>query len=166
MLGRRLLIVVSAGMLWVSCEAGASAPPSRAGQAVRSLVGTYRCVDHDSTGQTWKFTSINDMFGAWLRVHAVHPPQNGAAADTATVFVGYDNSDRRWNIVSVDADGSYYTRSSRSGAFDGSRWQDDYPRDGGRAVVRTFGSSRYSFDFTLPTTKGAAVESHVVCTRA
>jgi hypothetical protein len=165
MLTSRPVALVSSGVFWITCGAVASAAPPTAGQAVHLLVGTYQCVDRESTGQTWRFTSVNDMFGAWLRVHAVHPPQNGASADTTTVFVGYDGSNKRWNIIGVDADGSYYTRSSRSAAFDGSRWQDDYPSDGGRAVVRTFGSVRYTFDFTLPTAKDASVKSHVVCTR-
>ena len=164
MLSKRLLFVVSSGVLCIPCSAGAS-PASTAAQAVHSLVGTYHCVNRPSTGPTWKFTSVNDAFGAWLRVRATYPPQNGAAADISTVFVGYDSSNKRWNIVSVDLDGSYYTRSSRSAAFDGSRWQDVYPADGGKAVIRTFGSARYTFDFVLPAAKGSSVKAHVVCTR-
>jgi hypothetical protein len=165
MFSKRLVVVVSSGILWATCGAIASAASPTPGQAVQLLAGTYQCVDRESTGRTWKFTSVNDTFGTWLRVHATYPPQNGSAADKKTVFVGYDSSDKRWNIVGVDVDGSYYTRSSRSSTFDGSRWTDDYPGDGGKAVVRTFGSARYTFDFTLPTAKGSSVESHVVCTR-
>ena len=166
MLSKRLLLVVSCGMVGMTGGASAALAPSTAGQAVHLLVGTYHCVNHQSTGQTWRFTAINDVFGAWLRLHVTYPPQNGIAGDTATTFVGYDPGEKRWNIVGVDVDGSYFTRSSHSAAFNGSQWQDEYPQDGGRAVVRTFGSSRYTFDLTMPTAKGAPIQSHVVCTHA
>lgn len=164
MLSKRLLFVVSAGMLGFACGAGATPASSSAGQAVHLLVGTYNCVNRESTGQTWRFTSVNDVFGAWVRVHVTYPPQNGISGAVVTTFVGYDRGEKRWNIVGVDIDGSYFTRSSRSAAFNGSQWQDEYPQDGGRAVVRTFGSSRYTFDLTMPSAKGAPMESHVTCT--
>jgi hypothetical protein len=166
MLSERLLLAVSAAVFCITCSAAAAPGATTAALPVHSLVGTYHCVDRESTGRKWKFTSVNDAFGTWLRVHATYPPQNGAASDTKTVFVGYDSSDKRWNIIGVDVDGSYYTRSSRSAAFDGSQWQDDHPRDGGKAIVRTFGSARYTFDFSLPTANGSSVRSYVVCTRA
>lgn len=166
MLSKRVLIVVSAGMLGFTCGAGATPASSSAGQAVHLLVGTYNCVNRQSTGQKWRFTSVNDVFGAWLRVHVTYPPQNGTTGDVATTFVGYDPGEKRWNIVGVDADGSYFTRSSHSAAFNGSQWQDEHPQDGGRAVVRTFGSSRYTFALTMPSAKGAPIESHVTCTHA
>lgn len=165
MLSKRLVVVASSGVLWLTCGAGVSAAPATAEQAVHSLVGTYQCVNRQSSGQIWKFTSVNDAFGAWLHVHATYPRQQGLAADTATVFIGYDIGSKRWNIVSVNADGSYYTRSSSSAVLDGSQWKDDYPGDGGRAVLRTFGAARYTFDFTLPVAKGPATTAHVVCTR-
>lgn len=164
-MSKRLLLILSSGVLCIMSRAGAAPGASTAGKAVHVLVGTYHCMDHQSTGQTWRFTSVNDAFGAWLRVHVTYPPQNGAAGDKATTFVGYDPGAKRWNIVGVDVDGSYFARSSRSPAFDGSQWQDEYPRDGGKAVVRTFGSSRYTFDLTIPAAKGSPLRSHVVCTR-
>lgn len=164
MLTKRLVFAVLSGVVCVTC--GATPSPLTAEQEVHSLVGTYQCVNRESTGHTWRFTSVNDVFGAWLRVHVTYPPQSGmAAGDTGIVFVGYDRGDKRWNIVSMDADGSYYTRSSRSEHFDGSQWEDDYPRDGAKAVVRTFGPARYTFDLTLPAKKGPSIQTHVVCKR-
>ncbi|HEV2441627.1 MAG TPA: hypothetical protein VGT07_03825 [Steroidobacteraceae bacterium] len=165
MLSKPTLFAVLSGFVLVTCGATAAAAPLTPEQEVHSLVGTYQCVNRESTGHTWRFTSVNDVFGAWLRVHVTYPPQKGMAGDTGIVFVGYDRSDKRWNIISMDADGSYYTRSSHSEHFDGSRWEDDYPRDGAKAVIRTPGPTRYTFDLTLPAKKGPAIESHVVCTR-
>jgi hypothetical protein len=165
MLSERLLLAVSSAVFCITSSAAAAPASSTAELPVHSLVGTYQCVDRESTGREWKFTSVNDAFGAWLRVHATYAPQNGAAGDAKTVFLGYDGSNKRWNIIGVDVGGSYYTRSSRSAALDGSQWNDDYPPDGGQAVIRTFGSARYTFDFTLPAAKGSSVKSRVVCTR-
>jgi hypothetical protein len=130
-------------------------------QQVYQLVGTHACVNHESTGTVWRFTSVNEPFGAWLRASATFAPQNGQAAQTAVTFIGYDSDAKQWNIVSVSHDGSYYTRASTSRDLNGSRWTDAYPADGAKAIIRIPSATVYTFDLTTP--QGA--HSHVVCTR-
>jgi hypothetical protein len=74
--------------------------------------------------------------------------------------LGFDAATKRWNIVSMSSDGSYYTRYSVSQALDGSRWRDGYPDDGGRAVITTPNPLQYVFDFT---SRGS--HSRTTCTR-
>jgi len=105
------------------------------------------------------------MWGAWLRADTAFAPQNGQPKDVAQTFVGFDSGTKRWNIVSIDADGSYYTRYSGSRAFNGSHWVDGYPADGGSAVIGTPNPRQYTFDFTGRPAKGHQDVSHTVCTR-
>lgn len=105
------------------------------------------------------------MWGAWLRADTTFAPQNGQPKDVAQTFVGFDSAAKRWNIVSIDADGSYYTRYSTSREFDGSHWADGYPADGGRAVIGTPNPRQYTFDFTGRPSNGRTDVSHTVCTR-
>lgn len=166
MMSNRLLIIVLSAVVCVTFGSEPSRAASAAEQEVHALVGTYQCVNRDSAGHVWKFTSVNDAFGAWLRVRVTYPPQKDlAAGDMLIAFVGYDPGSKRWNIVGTDIDGSYYTRSSRSVHFDGSQWKDDYPPDGGKAVARNSGSTRYTFDLTMPAKRGPAMQFRVVCTR-
>jgi len=134
-------------------------------QGVRAIVGTYDCITHDSSGKTWRFRSVNTMWGAWLRAATTFAPQNGRPKDVGQTFVGFDSSAKRWNIVSLDADGSYYTRYSGSRAFTGSGWVDGYPADGGKAVIGMPSPRQYAFDFTGPGTNGHPDISHTICTR-
>jgi hypothetical protein len=113
-----------------------------------SLVGTYSCVTRDTDHTTWRFTTVNAPFGAWLRLYATFAPQNGAPARTAFTYLGYDPSNKRWNIVSMSSGGSYYTRYSTSGDLNGSRWVDGYPADGGKAVIAIPSATEYTFTFS------------------
>lgn len=129
-------------------------------QQVHSLVGTYACVNRESTGTVWRFTSINEPYGAWLRASSTFAAQNGQPAQTAVTFVGYDAQAKQWNIVSISNDGSYYTRASTSRVLNGSRWTDAYPADGAKAIITIPSAGTYTFDLTTP----QGVRSHVVCT--
>jgi hypothetical protein len=143
--------------LLLACEIGAapSVPP---------ILGSYACVTHDGA-QTWHFTSTNTAWGAWLRAATVFAPQNGAPRQTAVTFVGFDGDAKRWNIVSLNALGSYYTRSSSSRDFNGSRWTDAYPADGATATIGVSPAGDYSFDLKTPKSNGTASWSHTRCTR-
>jgi hypothetical protein len=136
----------------------AAMPPA---QQARQLVGTYACINHESSGTVWRFTTVNEPFGAWLRASSNFAPQNGQPAQTAVTYVGYDPGSKQWNIVSVSNGGSYYTRASTSRDLNGSRWTDAYPADGAKAIIRIPSPTEYTFDLTTP--QGAG--SHVVCTR-
>lgn len=136
-----------------------------AGQGVGALVGTYTCVTHDSSGKIWHFTSVNTMWGAWVRADTTFAPQNGQPADVAQTFVGFDSGAKRWNIVSIDTDGSYYTRYSLSRSFKDSKWIDGYPADGGKAIIGLPDLRHYTFDLTTPERNGRAAVSRTVCTR-
>ena len=104
------------------------------------------------------------MWGAWLRADTTFAPQNGQPKDVAQTFVGFDAAAKRWNIVSIDADGSYYTRYSSSRDFNGSHWVDGYPADGGKAVIGV-SPHMYTFDFTGRPTNGKVDISHTACMR-
>lgn len=134
-------------------------------EEVHSLAGRFECITKDSQNQIWRVSTVNKPYGAWLRLDARYPAQNGQPAGTAITLVGFDNSEKRWNIVSVDGDGTYYTRYSTSHHFDGSQWVDGFPADGGRAVVRITSSAEYTFDLTTPTGSGKTSRSHTVCMR-
>jgi hypothetical protein len=103
-------------------------------QEVHSLSDRFECITRDSQSQTWRLLTVNKPFGAWLRLDAMYPAQHGQPAGSAITLVGFDKSTKRWNIVSVDGDGTYYTRYSTSRDFNGSRWIDGDPADGGRAI--------------------------------
>lgn len=133
-------------------------------QSAHEIVGTYHCVTRETGHPTWHFTSTNTAWGAWMRADATFPPQNGAPADKASTFVGFDRTAKRWSIVSLDLDGSYYTRHSTSPTFDGSRWTDNFPADGGTAIIRVSNSRDYTFDFTGRSGPRSDV-SHTTCTR-
>ena len=145
--------------IFALCTAAVGAQP-----APPPIAGTYQCVNHETGGTVWRFTSNNTIYGPWLVAHSTFVAQNGQPAQTGVTYVGYDSDAKRWNIVSVSSTGSYYTRSSRSPDVNGSRWIDDYPNDGARAVIRIYGAQKYTFDLVAPQNKGLAVESHVVCT--
>jgi hypothetical protein len=140
--------------------AWASPTPQR---GIQSIAGSYNCTTQDGH-HTWHFHSVNAVWGAWLRLDTTYSPQNGAPADIAQTFVGFDNGAKRWNIVSIHQPGSYYTRHSESRKINGSRWIDDYPADGGRATLNISGSG-YRFDLTTPNGDRSA-HVQVTCTRA
>jgi hypothetical protein len=125
-----------------------------------SLIGTYSCVTRSTDHTTWRFTTVNAPFGAWLRLYATFAPQNGAPAQTNFTYLGYDQTSKRWNIVSMRSSGSYYTRFSTSRELNGSRWVDGYPADGGTAVITIPSPSQYLFAFTT-----AEDRSLTTCTR-
>lgn len=130
-------------------------------QEVYGLIGTYSCINHESTGTVWRFTSVNEPYGAWMRASSTFAAQNGQPAQTAVTFVGYDAQAKQWNIVSVSDNGTYYTRASTSRELNGSRWTDAYPADGAKAIIRMPSATEYTFDLTTP----QGVRSNVVCTR-
>ncbi len=69
------------------------------------------------------------------------PAENGQRAQMAVTFVGFDPDAKRWNIAVVNDGGSCYTRYGSSPDFNGSRWVDGYPADGGQAIT-TLGSGK------------------------
>ncbi len=139
---------------------GAKTPPGLA-----AIVGTFDCVTHGSDGVVWHFHSVNHAWGSWVRADTTFAPQNGQPADTASTFVGFDAAAKRWNIISIDTDGSYYTRYSTSRAFDGSHWVDGYPADGAKAHIRAQGGRQYVFELISPGQDGHGQTSTTTCTR-
>lgn len=145
------------------CSVAAPASPA---SALGKMVGTFNCLTKGSDGRTWHFHSVNQMWSArWMRADTTFAPQNGQPKDTASTYVGYDSLAKRWNIVSVDTAGTYFTRYSFSPTIDRSRWSDGYPPDTTKAVLRVAGTPGYVFDTTTPAAKGPANWSHTVCTR-
>lgn len=137
---------------------------AEAAPGLPSMLGTYQCINHEGA-TVWRFTSSNTIYGSWILVHASFAPQNGQPAQRALTFVGFDPDSKRWNIISIDSGGSYYTRYSASPDVNGSHWVDGDPADGARSVLRIKGPHQYTFDLTLPGERGTSTISHVVCTR-
>jgi hypothetical protein len=106
------------------------------------------------------------MWGAWLHAATTFAAQNGQPPDTAVTFVGFDSSTKRWNIVSIDTDGSYYTRYSYSRTFNPSQWRDGYPADGAKAIIGLPSPQQYSFDLTTQAKNGHPTTSRTLCTRS
>lgn len=154
------ILAASASLANSDVRANPATPPG-----LEAIVGTFNCVTHESGGTIWHFHSVNQAWGAWVHVETTFAAQNGQPADEASVLVGFDAKAKQWNIISADSDGSYYTRSSRSQAFDGSHWVDRYPADGAKAVVALRGKRQYTFDLVSARTNGRAESSHTVCTR-
>jgi hypothetical protein len=127
------------------------------------MSGTYRCLTHGNSGPDWHFVSVNKPYGAWLRADTAFPAQNGAPAQSAVAFVGFDTDAKRWSIVVVNGDGSYYTRYSISSELDGSRWTDLDPADGGQARITLPRIGEYIFDFQQTEKNGKTDRSHTVC---
>lgn len=154
------LLTASACLANLEVSADTVTPPG-----LDAIVGTFDCVTHESSGTVWRFHSVNRAWGPWVRVNTTFAPQNGQPADSASVFVGFDAKAKQWNIIAIDIDGSYYTRSSASKAFDGSHWVDVYPADGAKAIVGLRGKRQYTFDLVTAGPKGHAPTSHTLCTR-
>jgi hypothetical protein len=129
------------------------------------LTGTYACRDTGNQGPDWHFTSENISFGQWVRAKTSFPPQNGTGANISQAFVGYDRGAKRWNIVVINDDGSYYTRYSTSPQLNGSQWKDLNPADGGTAVITLPNSKQYVFDFHGAPKGGKIEHDRVVCTK-
>jgi hypothetical protein len=161
---KRLVSVASFALVCAGIGSAARATGAQE-QSVHTIIGRYACVTQESNHRTWRFQSVNSAWGAWLRADTTFAPQNGEPADTAATFVAYDSAAKRWNIVSLDVSGSYYTRFSTSRAFNGSRWIDGYPADNGRAVLKIFGSKRYTFDFLAAQESRSGTRSHTICNR-
>jgi hypothetical protein len=159
----RLTLVVALTWLFLNSHAVAG---STTATGLASIIGAFNCVTHESSGVVWHFHSVNHLWGAWVRADTTFAPQNGQPANSASTFVGFDRDAKRWNIVSLDIAGSYYTRYSGSAAFNGSRWADGYPADGANAVIRLRGTRQYTFDLVSPGRGGRAETSSTVCTRA
>lgn len=136
-----------------------------AASGARSIVGTYDCVTYGAGHVQDRFQSVNALWGGWLKVNTAkvgssEPSQQGQ------VFVGFDPTAKRWSIIGVDSSGAYWIRHSSSKDFDGSRWVDTDPDDGGRAHIRVLRSGvQYTFDFTSPKRGGGNDVSHTVCSR-
>jgi hypothetical protein len=132
--------------------------------SIEAMSGTFRCV---TAGEpAWAFTTVNASYGTWLRLEAAYPAQNGSPSGKATTFLGRDVKARRWEIVAVRDNGSYYTRYSDSADLNGSRWIDERPADGARAVIVVLSERQYRFDLTVPGSNGgAASSSKTLCSR-
>jgi hypothetical protein len=154
-----LALILAAPLVGAAPSAPASAPTASA------IIGRYECVTEDSRHRTWRFISTNVAWGAWLRADTSLAAQNGSPSDTGTSLVGFDPRTKRWNWISFDTDGTYDTRSSISTRFNGSRWNDGYPADGGTAIITVANAKQYWVDFTAPAAHGTATHSRVVCTR-
>jgi hypothetical protein len=129
------------------------------------MTGTYHCVVQDNAHKVWHFISVNSLWGAWLHLDITYPPQNGQPKDVAVTYLGFDPAAKRWNIVSPDEDGSYFTRYSTSQALNGSRWIDGYPADGRHAVLRIPRVGQYTFDLWTSKRSNNAPDFRVVCNR-
>lgn len=139
----------------------AATPP----QSAHALAGTYACHDTDNNGPGWNFTSVNTPFGEWIRAVTSFPPQNGTRAQVSEAFVGYERDAKRWHIVVINDDGSYYTRSSTSALLNGSHWTDREPADGGQAQITLPDANHYVFDFHQEVKNGKMEHQRVVCTK-
>jgi hypothetical protein len=156
---RLLSLAAAIGLVGIP-HAVRSAPSKVAG-----IVGSFECVTHGSDGLTWRFRSVNQPWGSWVRADTTFAPQNGRPRDTGSTFVGFDNDAKRWNIIAIDSGGSYYTRYSKSPSFNGSHWIDGYPADGARATIGVTAAG-YTFDLATPPERGRSGWSHTVCARA
>lgn len=152
---KTLLMTVVALALTATAAPASQSPPME-------MVGTFQCVNHVSGGTVIRFTATNTIYGPWLRVSTVFHTQS---PETALTFLGYDSGSKRWNIVSVNSAGSYFTRNSTSVDVNGSHWVDADPKDGGRAVL-SFSPQQWTFDLVVPGAGTSSVHSHVICTRA
>lgn len=163
-----MLIVQRAGiaavamiLTWLSPAAAAHAPV----QDLAPIIGTFRCSGRDAGGALWQFRSVNRPWGTQVRADTVFAPQHGQPADYASTYIGFDASTRHWNIVSVDQDGTYFTRYSSSRHFNGARWTDRYPADGATAVVYA-NQSGYTFELTSRDKNGRSFTGKTVCRRS
>jgi hypothetical protein len=162
MLRRTLLVaVIVANACFANSDVSANATTPT---GLDAIIGTFDCITHGG-GVVWRFHSSNHAWGAWVRADTTFAPQNGQPADRASTFVGFDATTRQWNIISIDADGSYYTRYSKSRSFDGSHWLDGYPADGAKALIRTEGKRRYTFALVSPGRSGRDHTAKTECTR-
>ena len=160
---RKLVSVTLCGLLCLLSFRWPASAASTLQPDLKAILGSFNCIDHESGGVTWRFHSVNKPWGSWVRFDTTFAPQNGQAANATQTYIGYDTAARRWNIVSVIVGGSYYTRHSRSGHLDGSRWVDDFPADGATAVLRAYAGPKYTFDLTTPAIHGHAGFAHVTC---
>jgi hypothetical protein len=156
----RLVSLIAAIGLFGIPHAVRSAPSK-----VAPIVGSFDCVTHGSNGLTWRFRSVNQPWGSWVRADTTFAPQNGRPRDTGSTFVGFDDDAKQWNIIAIDTAGSYYTRYSKSPSFNGSHWIDGYPADGARATI-ALTATGYTFDLTTPLEHGSSGWSRTACTRA
>ena len=141
--------------------AGAASPQQA---TINGFVGTWNCITHSSENKTYHETDVDTMYGNWLRVDATYPAQNGAPAGTGVTFLGYDSKHGMWVVTGVGTDGSYFMSTSKSAAFNGSKWMDQYPNDRGTAVLHMTRSTQYSMDMTSPMGR-KPVTQHAVCTK-
>jgi hypothetical protein len=151
LVGRSVLSIVIAVALI------GAAPPGAA-----SIVGTFNCMTRAGAA-TFHFHSENQPWGAWVRADTSFPAQAGLSASFSSTFVGYNSDTKQWNIIAINRAGSYYTRTSKSPAFNNSHWTDAYPSDGGKALI-TVTPRRYTFDLSTPGANGPST-SETVCTR-
>lgn len=136
-----------------------------AASGARSIVGAYGCVTYDAGKVQDRFQSVNTLWGGWLKVDTTEVG-SGEPSRQGQVFVGFDQTAKRWSIIGVDSSGAYWIRHSTSRDFDGSRWSDTDPDDGGRAFIRVLKSgTQYTFDFTSLKRGGGSDASHTVCSR-
>jgi hypothetical protein len=138
---------------------------ARSLESAQMIVGRYACETREAGQPVIRFSSVNTGWGAWLRADTTFRMPNGKPPDIATTYVGFDPSAKQWSIIAIDKDGSYYTRHSTSPYFNGSHWTDNFPADGGTALITVSASRNYTFDFTGAAVKGKIERSHTVCTR-
>jgi hypothetical protein len=134
-------------------------------EPMHSMVGNFSCVTRAASGPAWHFSTVNVLYGSWLRLDATYPAQNGTAQMRAVTFTGFDQSLGHWEIISIHDNGTFYSRRSDSKAFGRSEWIDDNPPDGARAQLKVVSDTWYSFDLTVPGAHGSAAASHTSCTR-
>jgi hypothetical protein len=153
-------------LFWCAIVLAPPASPGAQSVEYHAMVGRWSCVDRDTDGDVWRFTSVNAVYGAWLRLDATFFAQGGKPIGAAVTFLGYDSGAHRWIISAVQSGGSYYVRSSTSAQLNGSRWIDAYPTDKGTAILDLVSPQRYDFSFLQPRTNGKRFTSKVTCTRA
>lgn len=148
---------IAIAALFVLVPAVAVASPQQA--TIAGLVGTWSCVTHTSENKTYHETDVDSMYGNWLRIDASYAAQAGAPASTSVTFLGYNSKQRRWVVMGVGTDGSYFTSTSTSPAYNGSKWTDQFPNDHGTELIHMTRSTQYSMDVS------GANAAHAVCTK-
>ena len=102
---------------------------------LQGFVGTWQRVTRTADNKTYNETDADTMFGSWLKIYAAYPTQGEAPATSGPTFLGYDAKHHRWVITGVATDDTYFTASSNSPAWDGSKWTDAFSNDHGTALV-------------------------------
>jgi len=160
---RRLTAAFLGAGAFAALIATAYASPQQT--TLQGFVGTWQCVTRTADNKTYNETDTDTMFGNWLKIDAAYLAQGGAPATSGATFVGYDAKHRRWVITGVATDDTYFTASSSSPAWDGSKWTNAFPNDHGTAVVHAPANGKYTVESSTPNMQGKMVMSHTICTK-